>query len=173
MDRAGWNYPPGDFRVSDADRDRALAELTEAFHVGRITADEWDQRSGLSLGARTGAELTALLADLPAEHEPATRASTVDRARRVQVASVSAVAAVAAFCFAAAAAGAAVSSTGPTLQEREFAQAVAASQGMAAPVFPPNSGFDWAGTMTPGTIAVLLVVLIIYLRVRLTRADHP
>ena len=65
MDRAGWNYPPGHIRVSDADRDRALSELSVAFQAGRITADEFDQRSGQALAARTGKELTALLADLP------------------------------------------------------------------------------------------------------------
>jgi hypothetical protein len=54
-------------RVSDADRDRALSELTEAFQAGWITADDFDQRSGQALGARTGKELTALLADLPVD----------------------------------------------------------------------------------------------------------
>lgn len=38
MDAAGRDYyPPGDLRVSDADRDRALSELGEALQVGRIT----------------------------------------------------------------------------------------------------------------------------------------
>jgi hypothetical protein len=30
----------------------------------------------------------------------------------------------------------------------------------------PSPGFDWVGTITPGTVAVLLVVLIMYLRAR-------
>jgi len=65
-------YPSGDLRVSDADRDLALSELSEALRAGRITADEFDERSGQVLGARTGKELTALLADLPvAERVPA------------------------------------------------------------------------------------------------------
>jgi hypothetical protein len=47
VDAAGRDYyPPGDLRVSDADRDRALSELGQALQVGRITADEFDQRSG-------------------------------------------------------------------------------------------------------------------------------
>lgn len=58
MDRTGWHYPPGDLRVSDADRDRALAELSQAFQAGRITADEFDERSGQALHSRTGKELT-------------------------------------------------------------------------------------------------------------------
>ena len=71
MDRPARDYPPGDLRVSDADRDRALSELSEAFQAGRITADELDQRSGQVLGARTGGELTAPLADLPWDRAPA------------------------------------------------------------------------------------------------------
>jgi uncharacterized membrane protein len=63
MNTAIRNYPAGDLRVSDADRDRALRELSEAFQAGRITADEFDARSEQALGARTGKELTCLLAD--------------------------------------------------------------------------------------------------------------
>jgi hypothetical protein len=56
---------------------------------------------------------------------------------------------------------------GPDLQRRELAQQVLARLGMSVRI-PPAPGFDWAGTITPGAIAVLLVVLIIFLRV--TRA---
>jgi hypothetical protein len=173
MDRGRLDYPPGDFRVSDADRDRALAELSEAFQAGRITADELDERSTQALAARTGKELTALLADLPVERVPATRTTAVDRAHLALAAQVAAVCAVAAFCFTAVAAASAALSMGPTLQEREFAQAVAARQEMPPPVFPPSQGFDWSGTITPAAIAVLLVVLVIVLHVRLARADRP
>ncbi len=75
MDGTARGYPHGDLRVSDADRDRALSELTEAFQVGRITADEFDQRSSQVLSARTGKELTVPLADLPADRAPATAAT--------------------------------------------------------------------------------------------------
>jgi Domain of unknown function (DUF1707) len=172
MDRAGWSYPPGDYRVSDADRDRALAELGAAFQVGRITADEFDERSGQTLRSRTGKELTALLADLPVEHAPAKRSSGIGPAHRVVANRVSAVAAAAAFCFATAAAVGALS-TGPTLQEEQVAKAIAARQGMPAPVFPPAAAFNWAGTLIPAAIAVLLVVLVVYLRVRLAPTDRP
>jgi len=67
---AGRSYPPGDFRVSDADRDRVVAELGEHFQAGRLTAEELDERSGLALRARTGGDLTALLADLPVSQAP-------------------------------------------------------------------------------------------------------
>jgi hypothetical protein len=85
MDELGWGFPPGDLRVSDADRDRALSELGGAFRVGRITADEFDQRSGQALRARTGKELTALLTDLPPGGPPATR-TTVPEPRNHAIA---------------------------------------------------------------------------------------
>jgi uncharacterized membrane protein len=65
VDTATRHFPPGHLRVSDADRDRALAELSEHFQAGRLTAEEFDERSGRALQARTGAELNGLLADLP------------------------------------------------------------------------------------------------------------
>ena len=70
MDRGARGFPAGDLRVSDADRDRALSELSEAFQAGRITADEFDERSSRVLEARTGRELAALLADLPRQGRP-------------------------------------------------------------------------------------------------------
>jgi len=66
----GRNYPPGDLRVSDADRDRALAELSEHFQAGRLTAEEFEERSGLALRAKTGNDLRTLLADLPVSPGP-------------------------------------------------------------------------------------------------------
>jgi hypothetical protein len=174
LDRAGWSYPPGDLRVSDADRDRALSELSEAFQVGRLTAGEFDQRSGQALGARTGKELAALLADLPAERAPAARTSALERAHRVLATRIAIGASAAAATVFAAASVAAALSHGPTLQQRELLREMMARQGLPVPPgFPPSPGFDWAGTITPGAIAVLLVVLIIYLRVRLARADRP
>lgn len=169
MDEADRGFPPGDFRVSDAERDRAVSELGEAYRVGRITADEFDERSGQALRARTGRELTALLADLPVQFVPAAPPDpdSADRAlvvRGVMFAS----GAVAAVLSLVALGNATLGSSGPTLAQREFARAVAAQQGLPAPQFPP-SHFDWAGTITPAAIAVLLVALIIFLHV--TRAD--
>jgi hypothetical protein len=71
MDSHARRFPSGDLRVSDAERDRALSELSEAYQTGRITADEFDQRSTQALNARTGKELTAPLADLPPDRSPA------------------------------------------------------------------------------------------------------
>jgi Domain of unknown function (DUF1707) len=58
-------YPAGDLRVSDADRDRAISDLSEHFQAGRLTADEFDERSSQALQSRTGQQLSALFADLP------------------------------------------------------------------------------------------------------------
>jgi len=170
MDSADRGFPPGDLRVSDADRDRALSELSEAFQVGRITAEEFHQRSEHALGARTGKQLTALLADLPLDRGPATPASALESAPRGHGAGrVMVASAVAATIFAAFAATNALSS-GPTLAQRKFIQQMAARHGWSIPL-PPSPGFNWGGTITPAAIAVLLVVLIIFLRV--TRADRP
>jgi hypothetical protein len=174
MHRAGWNYPDGGLRASDADRDRALGELSRAVQAGRLTADEFNQRSGQALGARTGQELTALLADLPPDDILATRTTAVDRAHRVLATRIAiGASAGAAIAFAFGAVTAALSH-GPSLQQRELLREMMARQGMPVPPgFPPSPGFDWPGTIAPATIAVLLVVLIIYLRVRLARADRP
>ena len=64
-------YPPGDMRVSDADRDRAVSELTEAYQAGRLRHEEFDERSTKALHAATGKELTDLLTDLPADRTAA------------------------------------------------------------------------------------------------------
>jgi hypothetical protein len=65
MDTEARGFPRGEIRVSDAERDQALAELSEHFQTGRLTQDEFDERSGLALKARTGHDLTELFGDLP------------------------------------------------------------------------------------------------------------
>lgn len=171
MDTDARGFPAGDLRVSDSDRDRALSELSEAFQTGRITADEFDQRSGQVLGARTGKELTAPLADLPLERAPAARTTDVERAHRVLAPRITIGAAAGAIAFAAVAVANAVSH-GPSLQRRELVREMMARHGPSIPV-PPATGFDWVGTITPGAIAVLLVVLIIFLRVTSEWIGHP
>src|SRR3984957_16599017 len=63
-------FPPGDLRVSDAERDLAVSELSRAFQVGRLTTEEFQHRSEQAFAARTGNELTLLLADLRVERAP-------------------------------------------------------------------------------------------------------
>jgi hypothetical protein len=60
------NYPAAEMRASDADRDAVLSDLSEHFQVGRLTAEEFDERAGQALAARTHGELRNLLRDLPA-----------------------------------------------------------------------------------------------------------
>jgi hypothetical protein len=176
MDTAASGYPPGELRVSDAERDQALGELSQAFQAGRITAAELDQRSGQALRARTGQELTALLADLPRDHTPATRTTALDRAHCVLAAPriVMGAAAVTAISLSAVAAANALSKpdtgTSDTSAHRQLAREVLARLGLPIPralyinpVNPVHPGFDWAGTITPAAIAVLLVMLIIVL----------
>ena len=65
MDSETGSYPRGDIRVSDAERDQAVAELSEHFQSGRLTQEEFGDRSGRALQARTGRDLTGLFTDLP------------------------------------------------------------------------------------------------------------
>lgn len=52
-------------RASDADREHVVDILTAAFVQGRLSLDELSLRVGHALSARTYAELTALIADIP------------------------------------------------------------------------------------------------------------
>lgn len=196
MDDIGRGFPPGDLRVSDADRDRALTELSEAFEAGRLTAEEFDERSGQALRARTGRELTALLADLPANGSPAARTAVLPSghhglAARSVIMGGSAVAAALLSVIAVVNAvrpGVSVrqgissaqspAQSGPKLLP--YIKAIAPPQGsVRLPMpsrpgpsvrLPSSPGFDWAGTITPAAIAVLLILLIIFLHA--TRADR-
>jgi hypothetical protein len=142
MDGVDRGFPPGDMRVSDADRDRALSELSEALRAGRITDDEFDERSAQALRSRTGKELSALLADLPPAGLLATRTTAPESAdHAVAVRAVMGGSAFAAALL--------------------FAKA-------ATLAFSPG---HWAGdTLAPAVIAVLLVGLIIFLHA--IRADR-
>ena len=53
-------------RASDAERDRTLEALATASAEGRLSLEEYSQRSDAVLVARTLGELTGLTADLPA-----------------------------------------------------------------------------------------------------------
>jgi class 3 adenylate cyclase len=53
-------------RVADADRDRTVTQLRENVVEGRLTLDEFSERVGSALQARTRGDLAAVLADLPA-----------------------------------------------------------------------------------------------------------
>jgi Domain of unknown function (DUF1707) len=72
-------FPAGELRASDADRDLAIAELSEHFQTGRLTQEEFDERTAQALQARTGRELTELFADLPSPAKPGGGADPVGR----------------------------------------------------------------------------------------------
>jgi hypothetical protein len=170
METIANNYPVGDLRVSDADRDRAVSELSEAFQAGRITHEEFEERSGKALRASTGNELSALLTDLPAEGGNAPAAAH-GRCRCIATRAVVAASATAAsgLGVVALATGLSGTPTPLTLAQRELkrqiAQQVLAHQGISVTVpLPPAvaaPGFDWVGTVTPAAIAVLLIALIV------------
>src|SRR5690242_11113148 len=60
------NDPAARMKASDADRDAVLSALSEHVQAGRLTAGEFEDRTGRALGARTWGELRRLLQDLPA-----------------------------------------------------------------------------------------------------------
>ena len=72
MSTATTGHPSGSLRVSDADRDRAIAELSEHYQAGRLTTEELEDRTGRALQARTTADLAALFTDLPRRQTPMT-----------------------------------------------------------------------------------------------------
>lgn len=55
----------GQMRASDRDRDTANGLLQTAYAEGRLTKDEFDERSGRVLASQTLGQLQALTADLP------------------------------------------------------------------------------------------------------------
>jgi hypothetical protein len=58
-------------RASDADRDRAIEALGGARAEGRLSPEEYSERSEAALAARTLGDLGRLTADLPADAWPA------------------------------------------------------------------------------------------------------
>ena len=52
-------------RISDADREAALDVLAEHYATGRLTKDEFDERSDAVWSAKTRGDLAPLFADLP------------------------------------------------------------------------------------------------------------
>lgn len=57
--------PEPELRASDADRDAAVERLARAVSDGRLTLEEYTERSGKALECRTHGELRELTRDLP------------------------------------------------------------------------------------------------------------
>jgi hypothetical protein len=70
---------PPQLRVSDAEREAAVARLRQAGGEGRLTFEELADRVGRADTARTRADLDALVADLPATRPEAAPAARKER----------------------------------------------------------------------------------------------
>jgi hypothetical protein len=57
-----------EIRIGDTDREQALQALAEHMSHGRLTIDEYGERSANVTTAKTRGELSALFADLPEPH---------------------------------------------------------------------------------------------------------
>jgi len=75
-------------RASDSDRDHVVGLLRDHCALGRLTLDEFSERMGSALAARTRGDLDAVLADLPASSKPLAQVAP-RRARRWIVAVMS------------------------------------------------------------------------------------
>jgi class 3 adenylate cyclase len=69
-------------RVADADRERTVTLLREHVVAGRLTLDEFSDRTGRALEATTRGELEAVMTDLPATSGSAATGSATPRAQR-------------------------------------------------------------------------------------------
>ncbi len=71
-----WAYPvkpqgPAQpVRIGDAERDEALDTLGDHFAAGRLTREEFDERSETAMGARFDSDLEPIFRDLPARPRP-------------------------------------------------------------------------------------------------------
>jgi Domain of unknown function (DUF1707) len=63
-------------RVGDAERDAVATQLREHYGDGRLTLDELNERLDQALRARTGADLNAVMRDLPSLGSPWASATT-------------------------------------------------------------------------------------------------
>jgi ferric-dicitrate binding protein FerR (iron transport regulator) len=95
------NYRPATMRASDADRDAVVSDLSEHFQAGRLTAGEFDERTGQALTARTWGELGKLVTDLPAARPAAPAPAPASSTSRPQAPSGRAVPVLAAIAIAA------------------------------------------------------------------------
>jgi hypothetical protein len=76
-------------RASDADREAVAQQLRDHYAAGRITLDEFDERTTTTYAAKTFGDLDGLLVDLPAaELVPAPAAHVPAPARAEQAARV-------------------------------------------------------------------------------------
>jgi hypothetical protein len=81
-------------RAADRDREQVAAILREQYAQGRLTLEEFDERSTAAWSARTMGDLRELTADLPAVSSPQEAAWSPTTMRWITAAGVTAAAAV-------------------------------------------------------------------------------
>jgi hypothetical protein len=82
------DQPMADVRASDADRQRVVDLLRTHTAEGRLTLDEFEERVGEALAAKTQAELRLVLRELPLPQRPAPSRPAPRQRRRHQVPTV-------------------------------------------------------------------------------------
>lgn len=61
---------PRELRIGDREREAAISALGEHYVAGRITKEEYDERSAVAWQARTSSDLAPLFYDLPTLQAP-------------------------------------------------------------------------------------------------------
>ncbi len=88
-----WTWPTGirpdvptastvPVRIGDAERDRAVSELSDHFAAGRLTREEFDARVDQAMAARFDSDLQPLFVDLPKTHPMPTQPAGPSRVLR-------------------------------------------------------------------------------------------
>ncbi|SEC64528.1 protein of unknown function [Nocardioides exalbidus] len=75
------SQPDPRLRISDADRERAMADLAGHYADGRLDHEEYDERLDAIWTARTRADLAVLFSDMPRPQAPQPPARAVQRGR--------------------------------------------------------------------------------------------
>lgn len=71
-----------ELRIGDAEREAAVTALGEHYAAGRLSKDEFDERTAAALTAPTLSALAPLFLDLPAPHAAGTTVSTTPATAR-------------------------------------------------------------------------------------------
>jgi hypothetical protein len=66
-----------ELRIGDDEREAAVSALGEHYAAGRLTKDEFDERSARAYAARTRSELWPMFTDLPRPEQPRPAAPTL------------------------------------------------------------------------------------------------
>jgi hypothetical protein len=66
---------PHELRIGDKERDAAVTALSEHYVAGRLTKEEYDERSAVAWQARTNSDLAPLFRDLPPLQAPPRQAA--------------------------------------------------------------------------------------------------